>query len=117
MHVPDVMMVDPSVSTKTIPEFIAYAKANPGKLNMAAGGVTTPHLSGELFKATAGLDRVAVHYRGAAPALNDLLGGHVQLIFNAFTSSIAYLRTGKLRALAVTSAKSLAGAVGHSNRG
>jgi tripartite-type tricarboxylate transporter receptor subunit TctC len=105
MHVPNVLMVNPSVPAKGVPEFIAYAKANPGKLNMATGGLgSTPHIFGELFRAMAGVDWVPVHYRGAAPALNDLLGGHVQVIFAPITSSIAYVRTGKLRALAVTSA-------------
>jgi tripartite-type tricarboxylate transporter receptor subunit TctC len=105
MHVPNVLMVNPSVPAQTVPELIAYAKANRGKLNLATGGIgTSPHLCGELFRALADVDWVPVHYRGLAPALNDLLGGHVQVTFGSITSSVAYIRTGKVRALAVTSA-------------
>jgi tripartite-type tricarboxylate transporter receptor subunit TctC len=102
---PNVMEVNPSVPVKTVPEFIAYAKANPGKLNMAsAGNGTTIHVSGELFKMMAGVDMVHVPYRGGAPALTDLMGGQVQVMFDNIPSSIEYVRAGKLRALAVTGA-------------
>jgi tripartite-type tricarboxylate transporter receptor subunit TctC len=105
MRVPHVMVVNPSVPAKTIPEFIAYAKANPGKINMASGGVGGPsHVSGELFNMMAGVNMIHVPYRGVAPALTDLLGGQVQVTFGSMPSSIAYIRTGKLRALAVTTA-------------
>ena len=99
------MVVNPSVPAKTVPEFIAYAKANPGKINMAsAGNGTTPHVAGELFKMMTGVDMVHVPYRGAAPALTDLLGGQVQVMFDTMPSSIEHIRAGKLRALAVTTA-------------
>ena len=102
---PNVMEVNPSVPVKTVPEFIAYAKANPGKLNMAsAGNGTTIHVSGELFKMMAGVDMVHVPYRGGAPALTDLMGGQVQVMFDNIPSSIGYVRAGKLRPLAVTGA-------------
>jgi tripartite-type tricarboxylate transporter receptor subunit TctC len=105
MSAPSVMQVNPAVPAKTVPEFIAYAKANPGKINMAtAGNGSPPHMFGELFKAMAGVDLPAVAYRGGGPALVDLLGGQVQVMFEGITSSIEYLRAGKLRALAVTSA-------------
>jgi tripartite-type tricarboxylate transporter receptor subunit TctC len=105
MSAPSVMEVNPAVPAKTVPEFIAYAKANPGKINMAtAGNGSPPHMFGELFKAMAGVDLPAVAYRGGGPALVDLLGGQVQVMFEGITSSIEYLRAGKLRALAVTSA-------------
>jgi tripartite-type tricarboxylate transporter receptor subunit TctC len=100
-----VMEVNPSVPAKTVPEFIAYAKANPGKLNMASAGNGTPqHVSGELFKMMAGINMTHVPYRGSAPALTDLLGGHVQVMFDNMTSSLEYIRAGKLRPLAVTTA-------------
>jgi tripartite-type tricarboxylate transporter receptor subunit TctC len=102
-RVPNVTVVNPSVPSKTVPEFIAYAKAHPGKLNMASGGNgTTAHLSGELFKMMTGIDVVHVPYRGAAPALTGLLGGQVQVMFATMPSSIAYIRAGQLRPLAVT---------------
>jgi len=105
---PLVMEVNPSVPAKTIPEFIAYAKANPGKINMASGGIGTPqHVTGELFKMMAGLNMVHVPYRGAALALTDLVGGQVQVMFDTIPSSIEFIRAGKLRALAVTSATRL----------
>jgi tripartite-type tricarboxylate transporter receptor subunit TctC len=105
MRVANVMVVNPAFPAKTVPEFIAYAKANPGKLNMASGGKgDAPHMSGELFKMMAGVDIVYVPYRGLAPALTDLLGGQVQVIFGTMPSSIEYIRAGKLRALAVTTA-------------
>src|SRR5262249_10214028 len=99
------MVVNPSVPAKSVPEFIAYAKANPHKLTMASAGIgSSNHVSGELFKMMAGVDMVRVPYRGAGPALNDLLGGQVQVMFAATASSIEYIRTGRLRALAVTTA-------------
>ena len=105
MRVPEVMMVNPSVPAKTLPEFIAYAKANPGKINMAsAGSGSMPHVAGELFKFMTGVDMTHVPYRGGGPALIDLMGGQVQVMFEPTTSSIAYIRAGKLRALAVSTA-------------
>jgi tripartite-type tricarboxylate transporter receptor subunit TctC len=102
---PLVMVVNPSVPAKTVPEFIAYAKANPGKINMASGGIGDAlHVSGELFKMMAGVNLVHVPYRGGAPALTELLGGQVQVMFAVMSSSIEYIRGGKLRALAVTTA-------------
>jgi tripartite-type tricarboxylate transporter receptor subunit TctC len=104
-RVPEVMVVNPSVPAKTVPEFIAHAKANPGKLNMASGGIgTPPHVSGVLFKMMTGVDTLHVPYRGVAPALTDLLGGQVQVMFVTTPASIEYIRAGKLRALAVTTA-------------
>src|SRR6266571_834528 len=104
-RVPNVMEVNPSFPAKTVPEFIAYAKASPGRINMASGGNgTTQHLSGELFKMMTGVDMLHVPYRGEAPALTDLLGGQVQVMFGIMPSSIEHLRTGRLRPLAVTSA-------------
>jgi tripartite-type tricarboxylate transporter receptor subunit TctC len=106
IRVPLVMEVHPSVPAKSVPEFIAYAKANPGKINMGSGGNgTTLHVSGELFKLMAGLDMVHVPYRGAAPMLVDLMGGQVQVAFDPMPSSIEYIRAGKLRPLAVTTAQ------------
>jgi tripartite-type tricarboxylate transporter receptor subunit TctC len=102
---PLIMLVNPSLPVKTVPEFIAYAKANPGKINMAsAGNGTSQHVAGELFKIMAGIDMVHVPYRGTAPALTDLLGGQVQVYFATQGPSIGYIRAGKLRALAVTTA-------------
>ena len=102
---PQIMLANPSVMTKTVPELIAYAKANPGKITMASAGVgSAGHLVGELFKMMAGVDFVHVPYRGAGPALADLLGGQVMISFAGIAGSIAYIRTGKLRALAVTTA-------------
>ena len=103
-----VMAVHPSFPAKTVREFIAYAKANPGKINMASAGNGTPqHLSGELFKIIAGVNMIHVPYRGDAPALTDLLAGQVQICFTGSLSSIEYIRTGKVRALAVTTATRL----------
>ena len=105
IRVPNVMEVNPSVPAKTVAEFIAYAKANPGKVNLASSGVgTSVHLSGELFKMMAHVDLVHVPYRGSAPALTDLLGGQVQVMFDNLPSSIGHIRAGRLRALAVTTA-------------
>jgi tripartite-type tricarboxylate transporter receptor subunit TctC len=99
----NVMVVNPSLPAKTVPEFIAYAKANPGKINMASGGAGGPdHVSGELFNMMAGVNMVHVAYRGQSPALTDLLAGQVQVTFSTPTSSIEYIRAGALRALAVT---------------
>jgi tripartite-type tricarboxylate transporter receptor subunit TctC len=103
--VPHVMVVHPSVPARTIPEFIAYARANPGKINMASAGNGSPnHVSGELFKILTGLNMVIVPYRGGAPAVADLVGGQVQVMFAVILESLEYIREGKLRALAVTSA-------------
>ena len=105
MRVPLVMEVNPSFPATTVPEFIAYAKANPGKINMASAGVgTSLHMSGELFKIMTGVDLVHVPYRGGAPALTDLMGGQVQLMFSVMPETIEFIRAGKLRALAVTTA-------------
>ncbi len=104
--VPEVMVVNPSLPAKTVPEFIAYAKANPGKINMGSGGVGSPsHVAGELFKMMAGVSMVHVPYRGIAPALTDLMAGQLQVYFGALTSSIEYIKAGRMRALAVTTAK------------
>jgi tripartite-type tricarboxylate transporter receptor subunit TctC len=98
-----IVIVNPSISARTIPEFIAYAKTNPGKINMASpGSGTLPHLAGELFKMMTGVNITLVYYRGDAPAITDLLGGQVQMMISAPTASIEYIRDGKLRALAVT---------------
>ena len=103
MSVPLVMEVHPSFPAKTVPEFIAYAKANPGKINMASSGIgATPHVAGELFKMMAGVDLVHVPYRGAGAAFADLLGGQVHMMFDFTPSSVEYIRSGKLRALGVT---------------
>jgi tripartite-type tricarboxylate transporter receptor subunit TctC len=97
--------VNPSVPTKSVPEFIAYAKANPGRINMASAGVGSGlHIAGELFKMMAGIDMVHVPYRGGGPALTDLLSGQVQVMLVTTVSSIEYIRAGRLRALAVTTA-------------
>jgi tripartite-type tricarboxylate transporter receptor subunit TctC len=105
---PDIMVVNPSFPARTVSEFIAYAKANPGKINMASGGNgTTAHMAGELFKMTAGVNMLHVPYRGGAPALADLMGGQVQVMFSPAAGAIAYIRAGKLRALAVTTATRL----------
>jgi tripartite-type tricarboxylate transporter receptor subunit TctC len=102
---PLVMEVDPSFPARTVPELIAYAEANPGKINVASGGNgTSPHVSSELFKMMAGLDMVHVPYRGISQALTDLIGGQVQLMFDTTAGSIGYIRSGKLRPLAVTTA-------------
>jgi tripartite-type tricarboxylate transporter receptor subunit TctC len=102
-RVPNVVEVHPSVPANTVPEFIAYAKANPAKISMASAGIgTTSHLAGELFKLMTGVNLVHVPYRGSAPALTDLLGGQVQVLFDPVASSIEHIRAGKLHALAVT---------------
>jgi len=103
IRVPNVIVVHPLIPAKTLPELIAYAKANPGKINFASGGIgTTSHLMGEMFKMLAGVEMMHVPYRGTAPALNDLLGGQVQVYFSPTAQAIELIRTGKLRALAVT---------------
>ncbi len=105
IRVPMVILLNPSVPATTVPEFIAYAKANPGKINMAsAGNGSAPHMAGELFKMMAGVNLVHIPYRGQGPALTDLLGGDVQVLFATAPGTTDYIRTGKLRALAVTSA-------------
>ena len=102
-RMPTVMVVNPSVPANTIPEFIAYAKANPGKINLGSPGVGTPgHVSGELFKMMAGVDLVHVPYRGGGPVMTDLLGGQVQVLFGSTSLTIEQIRAGKLRPLAVT---------------
>jgi tripartite-type tricarboxylate transporter receptor subunit TctC len=104
-HSLNVMEVHPSVPAKTVPEFIAYAKANPGKINMASAGQgSSPHLYGELFKIMTGVDLITVQYRGGGPALPDLLAGQCQVMFDSIVSSIEHIRAGRLRPLAVTSA-------------
>ena len=101
----NVMVINPSFPAKSVPEFIAYAKANPGKISMASVGIGSgTHLYGELFKMMAGVDMVHVPYRSAGPVLTDLLGGQVQVYFASTVASIEYIRAGRLRALAVTTA-------------
>jgi len=103
VRVPLVLVVNPSFSAKTFPEFITYAKANPGKINMASAGIGTPnHMAGELLRMTAGVEMTHVPYRGAGPALTDLLGGQVQVLFDILPSSIEHIKSGKLRPLAIT---------------
>ena len=103
ISLPFIMVVNPSFPAKTVPEFIAFARTNPGKVNVASGGNgTAGHLSGELFKMMTGVNMVHVPYRGEAPALTDMLGGHVHAMFGTMPASIEYIRAGKLPALAVT---------------
>lgn len=105
IRVPNVMVVNPQLPAKTVPEFIAYAKANPGKINMGSGGIgSTLHVAGELFKMMAGVNLIHVPYRGDAPALVDLVGGQIQVMFDLTTASLGFIKAGQLRALAVTSA-------------
>jgi tripartite-type tricarboxylate transporter receptor subunit TctC len=105
VRTPLVLQVTPAFAPRSVPALIAYAKANPGKVNMAsAGNGTPPHVAGELFKIMAGVDIVHVPYRGGGPALVDLLGGQVQMMFGVLASSIEYIRAGKLRPLAVSTA-------------
>jgi tripartite-type tricarboxylate transporter receptor subunit TctC len=105
MEVPNILEVNPAVPVKTVPEFIAYAKANPGKIDMASGGVgSSSHISGELFCMMAGVNLVHVPYRGEAPALIDMVSGQTQVMFDLMSASIGFVRNGKLRALGVTSA-------------
>jgi tripartite-type tricarboxylate transporter receptor subunit TctC len=104
-RVPGVMVVNPSFPANTVSEFIAYAKANPGKVSMGSGGNGAPqHVYGELFKMLSGVSMVHVPYRGGAPAMADLLGGQIQVIFNPLPETVANLKAGKLRPLAVTTA-------------
>jgi tripartite-type tricarboxylate transporter receptor subunit TctC len=106
MRVPLVMVVNPSFPATTVPQFIAYAKANPRKINMGSGGVgTSIHVSGELFKMMTGIDMLHVPYRGGALALNDLIGGQLQVMFDTMPESIGFIRAGTLRPLAVTTAE------------
>jgi len=106
VRVPNVMEVTPSLPTRTVAEFIAYVKNNPNKVNMASSGSgTSVHLSGELFKAMTGINMLHVPYKGAGPALVDLMGGQVQVLFDNLPSSIGYIKAGKLRALGVTTAQ------------
>jgi tripartite-type tricarboxylate transporter receptor subunit TctC len=103
IRVPMVVLVNPSVPAKTVPELIAYAKANPGKVNMASAGYgSAPHMAGELFNVMARVNMVHVPYRGQGPALGDLIGGQVQVLFAAAAGTTDYIRTGKLRALGIT---------------
>jgi tripartite-type tricarboxylate transporter receptor subunit TctC len=105
MRVPNVVVVNPSFPAKTVPELIAYAKANPGKINFGSGGAGgSDHMATELFKMMVGVGMTHVPYRGLAPALTDLLGGQMQVIFSSFPAAIEYVRAGRLRALAVTTA-------------
>ena len=105
IRVPNVMVVNPSVPAKTVPEFIAYAKANPGRISMASSGNgSSPHVAGELFKMMTGIDMVHVPYRGTAPALTDLIAGQVQVYFATTPGTTEYIMAGRLRALAVTTA-------------
>ena len=113
----NVMEVNPSVPAKTVPEFIAYAKANPGKLSMASSGAgSTIHMSGELFKMMTGISMTHVPYRGSAPALTDMISGQVQVMFDNIPTSIEHIRAGKLRPLAVTADGPLGAAAGHADR-
>src|SRR6266446_3335586 len=106
MRVPLVMVVNPSFPATTVPQFIAYAKANPGKISMGSGGVgTSIHVSGELFKMLTGIEMLHVPYRGGALALNDLIGGELQVMFDTMPESIGFIRAGTLRPLAVTTAE------------
>jgi tripartite-type tricarboxylate transporter receptor subunit TctC len=108
MRTPAVMEVNPAVPAKTVPEFIAYAKANPGRINMAAVGPgSVTHIHGELFKMMAGVDLITVHYRSPATALTDLIGGRVQVMFDPVVSSIEHIRASELRPLAVTTGSRL----------
>jgi tripartite-type tricarboxylate transporter receptor subunit TctC len=105
MRVPNIMEVTPSLPVRTVPEFIAYAKANPEKLNMGSAGIgTSIHVSGEMFKMMTGIRMAHVPYRGSAPLLTDLMGGQVQVTFDNLPASIEFIRAGKLRPLAVTTA-------------
>src|SRR6266516_1083121 len=105
IRLPFVMVVNPSVPAKTVPEFTAYAKANPGKINLGSPGIGTPgHVAGELFKMMAGIDLVHVPYRGGGPVMTDLLGGQVQVLFGSTSLTIEQIRAGQLRPLAVTTA-------------
>jgi tripartite-type tricarboxylate transporter receptor subunit TctC len=100
-----VMVINPSFPAKTVPEFVAYAHANPGKINMASAGIgTSSHLAGELFKMMTSINLVHIPYRGSPPALADLIAGQVQVFFITTAASIGYIRAGTLRALAVTTA-------------
>ena len=117
MRVPGIMVVNPSVPANTVPEFIAYAKANAGKLSMASGGIgSAGHMSGELFKMMTGINMVHVPYRGGGPALTDLLAGQVQVYFSPMPAAIEYIRAQTARARG-HNGRSLGGAAGHRDRG
>jgi tripartite-type tricarboxylate transporter receptor subunit TctC len=104
LRAPYVMEINPSVPAKTVPEFIAYVKANPGKISMASAGMGTgPHLTGEMLMMATGIKMTHVPYRGGAPALNDLIGGQVQLYFASAPETLEFIKAGTVRALAVTS--------------
>jgi tripartite-type tricarboxylate transporter receptor subunit TctC len=108
VRTPQVMVVNPSVPAKAVPEFISYAKANPGKVSMATDGIgSVQHISGELFMTMTGVDLTPVHYRGDPAALNDLVGGQVQVMFDTLPASLGFIKAGKLRALGVTTATRL----------
>ena len=112
-----VMVVNPSVPAKTVPEFIAYAKANPGKINLGSPGIGTPgHVAGELFKMMAGVDMVHVPYRGGGPVMTDLLGGQVQVLFGSTSLTIEQIRAGKLRAIGGDDSDALGGAARYPHR-
>jgi tripartite-type tricarboxylate transporter receptor subunit TctC len=103
--VPNVMAINPAVPATSVPQFISYAKSAPGRINMASGGVGSPaHMSGELFKMATGVNLAHVPYRGGAPAITDLMGGQVQVMFSTLPQVLEYIRSGRLRALAVTTA-------------
>jgi tripartite-type tricarboxylate transporter receptor subunit TctC len=109
VRVPQLMQVTPSLPVKTVPEFIAYAKANPGKIAMGSGGIGSPaHVIGEYFKLMTGTDLTHVPYRGAAPAVTDLIGGQIQVAFTELATSLGHVKAGRLRALAVTTATRVA---------
>jgi tripartite-type tricarboxylate transporter receptor subunit TctC len=117
MRVPNVMVVHPSVPAKTVPEFIVYAKANPGKINVESTGAgTSNHLAGELFKLMTGVDMVHIQYRGSGPALTDLLAGQVQVGFDTMPGSIEYIRTGRVARASGGHAGAFGSAAGHSDR-
>jgi tripartite-type tricarboxylate transporter receptor subunit TctC len=104
-QIPCVLDVNPSVPVMTVPEFISYAKTNPNKLTMGSGGLGSPqHITGELFRTMTGIDLVQVHYRGGAPAIADLVGGQLQVMFDVMLEAVEHIRAGKLRPLAVTTA-------------
>src|SRR3954451_11792246 len=110
-HLPFILLVNNDVPAKTLAEFIAYAKANPGKLSYGSGGVgASHHLYGELFKSLTGIEMTHVPYKGTAPALNDLIAGHIQVLFSDAPPALPQIKSGKVRALAVTTAKRMAAA-------
>ena len=103
VRLPELMLINPTLPAKTVPDFVAYAKGNPGKINMASAGIGSPsHMAGELFKMMAGIDMLHVPYHGSSPALTDLLGGQVQFLITNADTTVEHVRSGKLRALAIT---------------